>query len=294
MSLLGYARRHAEKSGIKEKTRSTYRNMCDHLERYGDITMDSVTTEYIQGFVEHLRTRGLKPNTVRLLYQKLACVLNSAYREGLFDRRVLERVRKPCGDSARKCHLTETELRRMARTEMPGECGNVKRMFLFSALTGLRFSDVSALRWEDVRSDGGHLSLSFRQRKTGTRETLPLGGEAEAMLRAMGRGSGRVFRPETNQRANSVIRRWRRKAGIRKDVTFHTARHTFCVMLLTREVPIYTVQRLMCHTDLSTTRVYADIAGGAKRRAVKRLPEIGAAAAMGETKREKKREKLAI
>ena len=59
---------------------------------------------------------------------------------------------------------------------------------------------------------------------------------------------------------------------MKKPVTFHSARHTFCVLLLTREVPIYTVQQLMCHSDIGSTKVYADLLNGTKAKAVKKIP----------------------
>ena len=157
---------------------------------------------------------------------------------------------------------------------MPNGCDNIRDMFLFSCLTGLRFSDVQGLRWSDVKRNGKHLHLEFHQQKTDTYERLPLCKEAEDLLRDRKRSRGKVFEEESNQKVNTVIKRWCKKAGIRKTVSFHSARHTFCVLLLTKEVPIYTVQQLMCHSDLSTTQVYADLLSKTKAKAIRRLPTI--------------------
>ena len=83
-----------------------------------------------------------------------------------------------------------------------------------------------------------------------------------------------VFRKETNQRVNVVLKRWCKEAKIRKPVSFHSARHTFCVLLLTKDVPIYTVQQLMCHSDINATKVYADLMNKTKAKAVRKLPII--------------------
>lgn len=275
VSLLDYSRSHALRSDIKPKTRDSYRHMTAKLEEYGDRPLDEVTTEYLQGYISHLQSAGLKPNTVRLYFQKLACVLHDAYKHGLFDERILARVRRPRKEQERRTYLTETDLKRMASCPLPERDADVGEMFLFSCLTGLRFSDVSSLRWRDVKREGRHLCIKFRQRKTGTDETLPLCDGAETLLRRRDRSGGLVFPPESNQRANTVLKRWCKAAKVRKPVTFHTGRHTFCVLLLTREVPIYTVQRLMCHSDLGTTKVYADITCQEKSKAVKRLPTLG-------------------
>ena len=222
----------------------------------------------------HLQSAGLSAGTVRLYFQKLASVLHDAYKNAMFDYRILERVKRPRREQTKKEFLTVAELKRMDKSRTHGENGNIERMFLFSCLTGLRFGDVAGLKWENVKRSGLHLYLDFRQQKTGTAERLPLCADAEEMLLGMGRGKGRMFAEVSNQQANVVLRRWCKSARIKKDITFHSARHTFCVMLLTEGVPIYTVQELMGHADISTTKVYADLAGKAKRKAVSLLPRL--------------------
>ena len=128
--------------------------------------------------------------------------------------------------------------------------------------------------WTDVKRSGKHLHLEFHQQKTDTYERLPLCAEAEALLRGQKRGGEYVFKEETNQKVNVVLKRWCKEVKIKKPVSFHSARHTFCVLLLTKEVPIYTVQQLMCHSDIGTTKVYADLLNKTKAKAVKRLPSI--------------------
>lgn len=57
-------------------------------------------------------------------------------------------------------------------------------------------------------------------------------------------------------------------------ISFHIARQTFCVLLLTKDVPIYTVQKLMCHSDINSTSVYADLLNKTKEKAVRKLPSF--------------------
>ena len=272
VSLAQYATDYADGSDIKPKTRLSYRLMVKHLCEYGDTEIGKVTTAYLQGFIEHLQRHGLKPGTVRLDFQKLACVLHNAYREGLFDDRILQRVRRPRKEQSKKCFLTEAELRRLERNPLPERHRNIQDMFLFSCMTGLWFSDVQALKWSDVRRSGRHLWIEFRQRKTGTHERLPLGSAAETLLQSLPRSGTHVFGPVCNQWANAQLRKWCKKARIRKPVTFHCGRHTFCVQLLAQGVPLYTVQRLMGHTDIATTEIYADIMDRTMSKAVGKLP----------------------
>lgn len=80
VSLLQYARDFAVSANIKGKTKDSYCLMSIHLEKYGDCTIDSVTTNYLQGFIVYLQELGLKAGSVRLYFQKLACVLHDAYK----------------------------------------------------------------------------------------------------------------------------------------------------------------------------------------------------------------------
>lgn len=95
ISLLQYAKAFAASANVKYKTKDSYRLMCGHLEKYGDIPIDKVTTPYLQDFILNLQSEGLKAGTVRLYFQKLACVLHDAYKNGLFDDRILQRVKRP-------------------------------------------------------------------------------------------------------------------------------------------------------------------------------------------------------
>ena len=276
VSLLAYARRHEQRTDIKTKTRLCYRLMCDCLEKYGDTAIDRITTGYLQGFITHLQNRGLANSTVRLHFQKLACVLHEAYKDGLFDERILLRVKRPRRDQQRRSFLTEAELRRLSKAELPDKYSNIRSMFLFSCQTGLRFGDIQALRWKDVKRSGNHLYLEFRQHKTDTVEKLPLSTDAETFLKSCDKKGGFVFSRESNQHTNTILKHWCKDARVKKDVSFHCARHTFCVLLLTKEVPIYTVQRLMCHSDIGTTKIYADLTGSTKSKALKKLPVLNA------------------
>ncbi len=136
--------------------------------------MDNVTTNYLQGFILHLQSQGMKPGSVRLYFQKLACVLHDAYKNGLFDDRILQRVKRPKREQEKKSFLTESELKKLTSHRLSDGYNNIQSMFLFSCMTGLRYSDVQGLRWKDVKRSGKHLQLEFHQQKTDTYERLPL------------------------------------------------------------------------------------------------------------------------
>ena len=157
INLSSYIVSYLSKANIKEKTKSLYILMMKHLQNYGDCNIEDITTEYIQNFITYLEKQGLQRSTVRLYFQKLACVLNDAYKNELFDERILRRVKRPKREQSKKSFLTERELKRLFSTAMPEKYDNMKNMFLFSCSTGLRFSDVANLQWKNVKTHNKHL-----------------------------------------------------------------------------------------------------------------------------------------
>ena len=95
ISICEYITQHLSTSTIKDKTKKTYLHVYNYLREYGDCSIKSVTTHYLQKFIDFLQTKELKKNTVNLYFQKLCCVLRHAYHEELFDIRILKQVKKP-------------------------------------------------------------------------------------------------------------------------------------------------------------------------------------------------------
>ena len=75
-------------------------------------------------------------------------------------------------------------------------------------------------------------------------------------------------------RTNEILHRWAEQAGIKKHITFHTARHTHATMLLTLGVDLYTVSKLLGHTNIQTTQVYAKLVDESKKKAIDLIPNI--------------------
>lgn len=266
----------AQAKDHKSKTADSWGSCLQYIKRYErrrDITFAEVTSEWIKGFKEFLDVQKLTQNTKSLYFAKLRACVNQAYRDGIITDNPLKRVKSIKQEESKREYLTIEEVQRLAETDCDNEM--VKRAFLYSCLTGLRWSDITQLQWGDVHKEGDYTRLAFRQRKTGGQEYLDITHEArELMGEEQGAGDIVFDGLPRSSNANIYIKVWTARAGIRKHITFHSARHTFATMMLTLGTDLYTVSKLLGHRDIKTTEIYAKIVDKGKQEAVARIPSI--------------------
>lgn len=266
----------AQAKDHKSKTADSWGSCLQYIKRYErrrDITFAEVTSEWIKGFKEFLDVQKLAQNTKSLYFAKLRACVNQAYRDGIIADNPLKRVGSIKLEESKREYLTIEEVQRLVETDCDNE--TLKRAFLFSCLTGLRWSDITQLQWGDVHKEGDYTRLAFRQRKTGGQEYLDITHEArELMGEEQGAGDIVFDGLPRSSNANIYIKVWTARAGIRKHITFHSARHTFATMMLTLGTDLYTVSKLLGHKDIKTTEIYAKIVDKGKQEAVARIPSI--------------------
>jgi integrase len=264
-------------------SRLVWRSAIKQLESFsrGALPFDRLTAEYVRSFRDHLVSK-LKQNSAGVYLARIQTALHQAVRDKILTRNPGDGIGIKKQETRRE-FLTLKELKELERTE----CGNraVKDAFMFSAFCGLRYSDVRALTWEKVHKAGPHYSIDFITVKTGTPERLPLCRQAGLIL---GSQKGREYSPNVTGEANpeavfklpaqqsidKAIKRWVKRAGIQKRVSFHTARHSFATMGISYGMDIYTMSKLLGHKDLSTTQIYAKIIDKKKEEAVDLIPSL--------------------
>jgi integrase len=130
--------------------------------------------------------------------------------------------------------------------------------------------------WGEIQEFGGHTRITFKQKKTGGQEYLDINSQAVIYLGEPRKSTDRVFAGfRYNSQVLIELKRWCLLAGItKKDVTFHTGRHTFAVMMLDLGADIYTVSKLLGHKELSTTQIYPKVLDKKKQEAVNLIPDI--------------------
>ena len=129
-------------------------------------------------------------------------------------------------------------------------------MFIFAAYTGLAFCDVMEFNFETMAEQRGDMYFIDGSRlKTGTNFFTPILPPAMDVLIRYDFKLPKI----SNQKANDYLHLIESRLGINKSMTFHVARHSFATLSLSHDVPIEKVARMLGHTDIKTTQIYAKI-----------------------------------
>lgn len=253
-----------------------------HLSRYAKPTdtLRNITPEFAEGFKRFLANgaktkseKQLSINSQHSYFNKFKAAINKAYDEGLIPSNPIRNVHAVKAEESKREYLTLEELKKLVITECRYPV--LKNAFLFSCLTGLRWSDANKLQWKDVVKEDEGYRIIFRQKKTQGQEYLDIGQQAKEYMGEEGGLEERVFIGlRYSAWMNVALSKWVMKAGITKDITFHCSRHTFAVLQLNLGTDIFTVSKLLGHTHLKTTQVYAKIVDEKKKAAMNIIPNI--------------------
>lgn len=273
---LEYFKKYAEKKDDQNWLLS-YRHF--HNFTNGFCTVSQVNETLCREFREYiLKANNLNSkvekkvatNTAVAYFGKFRALLKQAFREKLLSENINDRLDGIKPEETNREFLTLDELQLLSDT--PCEIPVLKNAALFSALTSLRFSDIEKLTWGEVQhSNLTGYYIRFRQKKTKGHETLPISDEAYELLGAPASQNDEVFRGFSYSMTQIYLKRWVLKAGIIRNITFHSFRHTFATLQLTLGTDIYTVSKMLGHKKLETTQIYAKIVDAKKREASNRI-----------------------
>lgn len=229
-----------------------------------DIPLKELKPKFLSDFEVFLATEyKCCQNTIYKFLQLFRMVLVKAQRDGISfpDPYRNHKMRKEKVDRG---YLTEEEVLAIASKEINlRRLDQVRDVFIFACYTGLAYADISTLRAENIKKmfDGKLWIVTHRQ-KTKTNVNVPLLGPAEKILKKY---EGQFFNGEllpmlSNQKTNAYLKEIADICGIEKNLTFHLARHTFATTLtLGKGVPIESVSKMLGHTNIQTTQIYARI-----------------------------------
>ena len=272
---------------IKDGSKTNYSvwmSTLKHLKSFhgnDKLSFEQVTSEFVEGFKDYLLTAPLTKSKTKLssnsacaYFNKLRAALNQAFRDEIIVKNPITKVKSIKPVQNKREHLTLDEVKALNQAECKFEV--LKRAFLFSCLTGLRWSDIQKLTWGELQYFDDSHRITFHQKKTDTLQYLDIPNQAYQLMGAEDEPDQRVFKKlKYDAYHNAEITKWCMRAGITKDITFHCARHTFAILQLTLGTDIYTVSKLLGHSELKTTQIYADIIDSQRKIAMHKIPEIG-------------------
>ncbi len=159
--------------------------------------------------------------------------------------------------------LTEEELQSIIKKDFEiDRLGFVRDLFVFSCFTGLSYIDVKKLKADNIVTLNGIEWIKMAREKTSTPVSVVLFDGAKCIIKKYENDPKRkdkLFPSMSNQKMNQYLKEIATSCGIKKNITFHMARHTFATLTLSKGVPIESVSRMLGHTNIKTTQIYAKI-----------------------------------
>lgn len=205
-------------------------------------------------------------NTASTYFSIFKAGLHQAFIDGYLTVDIAAKAKNIAYSDKQREYLTIDELNTLAAT--PCDRPIMKRASLFSALTGMRHSDIQKLKWKEIIKDGEHYRILFTQQKTKGVQYMPISDQAYQLCGERGEPDRLVFEGlQDPSWINKPLERWIKAAGITKHITFHCFRHTYATLQLTNGTDIYTVRKMLGHTKVTTTQIYAKIVDEKKEQA---------------------------
>jgi len=291
----------SERAGSLKVPR-VYRSMINLIKEYCGkelLPMDEITKEFLIGYQEFLKQRkidkankrSMATNSIYINVHRLSTFINKAVEVGYMDHNPLHKIGKAQRVKKKKNtpdYLTMEDVELLAQ-KCKGIPEQLKLAFFFSCFTGLRWSDCSRLKWKQIvrQKINGELVTVMRsdQQKTEHITYNPLSEQAleilEVRKKVKDKNSPYVFpdlyEPEDAREKQSAAQfqmtQWCKRAGLER-LHFHLSRHTFATLTLSGGADLYTVSKLLGHTDIKHTMVYAHVVDKLKMDAIARLPKM--------------------
>ena len=295
ISLADWMQRYADEKPQSGKTYHSGRTDANHaIQKYLDaiarpaIKLIDIDKNVCRGFLQFLKNmpntntkkgeeRTISAGYAAKIQANFTAALNCAVREELIDRnpmKLLDSSERFHAEDSKREFLNLDELKLIIDTPLRFDL--TKRAFLFCCFTGLRFSDVTKLTGKDILTnpDGNGKYIRTKMQKTQRWINLPLSAEALKWIPQRESLEDKLFPLVDHTHVSQHLDIWMKDAGIEKHVTFHCARHTFATLLITKGADIYTVSKLLGHTKITTTEIYAKLVDQRKVDAISKLDNL--------------------
>ncbi len=245
-----------ERNDITDGTRKHHKSMAKHLRNSGFIvTFNDVNQINILRWDDSLRKQLTNLESIRNYHKRLKPYITKARLLKYIKEDPYDGVKLQRGKPTDIRYLTEEERTKIEELELDGSIAIVRDMFIFSCYTGLADADLRKITKEDIITEDGQQFIIDKRQKTGTRYKLMILPKAQEILERYDYNLN-IF---TNQKCNQYLKAIQAMAGIKTHLTMHVGRHTFATWALKRGVPIEIVSKMLAHSDIQTTQIYAKV-----------------------------------
>lgn len=228
-----------------------------------DLNLTEFTPAVVQDFELYLSTvSGCSYNTSVKKMKTLKTITIYAQKRGylLHDPFLNHRFHL---EPVNRGFLTDEEILKIANKELGIQrLEQVRDMFIFSCFTGLAYIDVANLMPEHIVTLDDKQWIMTKRQKTSVETNVLLLDIPRSIIAKYNHKTyrdGKLFPILSNQKTNSYLKEIADLCGIKKNLTFHLARHTFATMSLSKGVPMESVSKMLGHTNIKTTQIYARI-----------------------------------
>ncbi len=259
---------------FEKSTLQRYNTCLTHVQDFlklqynlSDIPVDKITFKVLNDFEYYLRSIRKCGNNSAIKYVKnLGKIVRICIGNGWLTVDPYTNY-KPKTKKTQRTVLTEEELIRLAEKQFSVErLSQVRDIFIFSCYTGLAYIDARKLkRSEVIKGIDGNLWIYTNRQKTDTLSRIPVLPAASAIIEKYADhpqsvNKGLLLPVMSNQKMNAYLKEIADLCRIHKPLTFHIARHTFATTVtLNNGVPIESVSKMMGHTSIKTTQIYAKV-----------------------------------
>ena len=267
-SFIDFYKNEVKASNLRKSSCSNHLSTLKLLQEFQEeITFEELTFEFIVKFEQHLLSKGYHTNTIAKHMKHLKRYINAAINMDLMDlQQYAFRKYKIRTIESKHTFLTPEELRLLEDYQQSiYKLSSLQLLdaFLFCCYAGLRYSDFVNLTADNIVDIKNEKWLIYRTVKTGNEVRLPLyllfNGKAVEIIEKYKERLNSFFQLPSNSNVNKELITIANKVGLKKHISFHTARHTNATLLIYNGVNITTVQKLLGHRSVKTTQVYTNI-----------------------------------
>lgn len=249
---------------VAESTRRNHRDTLRLLQNFKPLLhFSELNHEFIISFESYMITEQYAVNTIARHMKVLKQYINRAIVHEHIQISPFRKYKIRSAETKRES-LSEKELSLLeCYHQRLEERNEVLDAFLFSCYSGLRYSDICRLTKQHIISVNKKRWIVIRMQKTDTDIRVPIylifEGKGLELLKKIRRPRGILFQLQNSQMVNREIKKICRKVGIKRHITFHSARHTCATLLLYNGVNITTVQKILGHKSVKTTQIYSAV-----------------------------------